>query len=123
MSVGRVEPDRGITREWTLKAAAAVAAVEAAALMAIIASGSYRAGPLLIAFLALKFPFCRALLRRRPGAWMALMLWEASGAVAALARPGLPVPERLIELTVSVGCMVLLGLATALFPSPTLPPR
>ncbi len=123
MSLGQSASGQGSTREWTLAAAAGLAALEATVLISVIALGSYPSGPLLIAFLALKYGFCWALLQRRAGAWMALMLWEASGAVAALARPGLPMPERLIELSVCIGCMVLLGLATPLFPSPRMPPR
>jgi len=125
MSLGHAASERGSTanREWTLPAAAGLAAVETTVLITIIALGSYPAGPVLIVFLALKYAFCWALLHRRPGAWMALMLWEASGAVAALARPGLPGAERIIELGVCVACMVLLGAATPLFPSPRMPPR
>jgi hypothetical protein len=108
-------------REWTLPAAAGLAALETTVLISVIAFGSYREGPLLIAFLALKYLFCWGLMRRRPGAWMALLLFEATTAFAALAKPGLPVYQRLLEESVSVGCIVLLSAAASLFPAPKLP--
>jgi hypothetical protein len=115
------EPPTG--REWTLMAAAGLAALETTALIAIIAFGSYRLGPFLIVFLALKYLFCWGLVHRRAGALMLLLLWEATGAVAALAKPGLPAAQRLLEVSAAVACLVLLSLASSLFPSPKLPPR
>jgi hypothetical protein len=109
------------SRAWTLPAVAGLAALETTVLISIIAFGSYRAGPTLIGFLALKYLFCLGLLHRRPGAWMALMLFEATAAVAALTKPGLPVYERTLEELISVTCIVLLAAAAALFPSPRLP--
>jgi hypothetical protein len=116
---GSGRPDR----EWTLPAAAGLAALETTILITVIAFGSYRAGPALIVFLACKYLFCWGLLRRRPGAWMALLLWEASGVLAALAKAGLPAIERLLEVSVAGACLVLLGAAASTFPSPELPPR
>jgi hypothetical protein len=106
-----------------LSAVAALAAAESTIGILVLALGSYPAAPLLITVLALKYIFCWGVVRRRPGAWMALLLWEASGAVAAIARHGLPVVERLAELAVAVTCIVLLGAATPLFPTPKMPPR
>jgi hypothetical protein len=108
-------------RAWTLPAVAGLAALETTILISVIAFGSYRAGPMLIAFLALKYVFCIGLLRRRPGAWMALLLFEVTAAGAALAKPGLPLYQRALEETISVTCIVLLAMATTLFPSPKLP--
>lgn len=108
-------------REWTLPAAAGLAALETTVLISVIAFGSYRAGPALIGFLALKLVFCWGALRRRPGAWMALLLFEATAAVTALTKPGLPTYERALEEIVSVTCIVLLAAAATLFPSPKLP--
>jgi hypothetical protein len=104
-------------------AAAGLAALETTVLITIIAFGSYRLGPFLIFFLAIKYLFCWGLVRRRPGALMLLLLWEATGAVAALAKPGLPAVQRLLEVTIAVCCLVLLTLASSLFPAPKLPPR
>jgi hypothetical protein len=112
-------PPLASNRAWTLAAAAGVAAAESTVLIAVIAFGSVRSGPVLIAALALKYPFCYALTRRRPGAWMALLLWEGTGLVAALAKPGLPVYQRLTELGLAGGCLVLLGMAASTFPTPT----
>lgn len=111
----------GTGREWTLPAAAGLAALETTVLISTIAFGSYRAGPALIAFLTLKYAFCLGLLRRRPGAWMALLLFEATTAVAALTKPSLPLYQRALEGTVSLACIVLLAAAAALFPAPKLP--
>ncbi len=109
-------------REWTLPAVAGLAALETTVLISVIAFGSYRAGPALIGFLALRYLFCWGLLRRLPGAWMALLLFEVTTAVVALTKPGLPIYERALEEAVSVGCIVLLAAAATLFPAPKLPP-
>lgn len=109
-------------REWTLTAVAWLAALESTVLIAVIALGSYRAGPLLIALLALKYVFIWGLLRRRPGAWLALLLFEGTTAFAAVAKPGLPMYERTLEESASLGCIVLLAAAAALFPTPKIPP-
>lgn len=108
-------------REWTLPAVAGLAALETTVLISVIAFGSYRAGPTLIVFLALKYLFCLGLVNRRPGAWMALLLFEATAAVAAVAKPGLPIYQRALEELISVTCIVLLAAAATLFPSPKLP--
>jgi hypothetical protein len=110
-------------REWALPAAAGLAALETTVLIAVIAFGSYRRAPALIGFLAVKYLFCWGLLGRRPGAWMALLLWEGTGVIAALAKPGLPAFERLLEVSLAGACLVLLGAAASTFPSPQLPPR
>jgi hypothetical protein len=96
--------------------------LETTVLISIIAFGSYRAGPALIGFLAVKYLFCWGLLHRRPGAWMALLLFEVTTAVSALTRPDLPIYQRALEEAVSLGCIVLLAASAALFPAPKLPP-
>jgi hypothetical protein len=108
-------------REWTVPVAAGLAALETTVLITVLAFGSYPAAPALIVFLALKYVFCLGLLRRRPGAWMALLLWEATGVFAALAKPGLPLVQRLLEVAVAGACLVLLGGAASTFPSRELP--
>jgi hypothetical protein len=113
---------RAAGREWTLAAAAGVAAVESTLLITVIAFGSVRSGPILIAAVALKYPFCYALTRHRPGAWLALLLWEGTGVLAALAKPGLPAYQRVVELALAGGCLVLLGAGASTFPSPTFGP-
>ncbi len=105
-----------------MPAVAGLCALETTVLISIIAFGSYRAGPALIGFLSLKYLFCWGLLHRRPGAWMALLLFEATTAVAALTKPGLPIYQRTLEEMVAVGCIVLLAASATLFPAPKLPP-
>jgi len=112
-------PSAAGNRAWTLAAAAGVGAAESTILIAVIAFGSVRSAPVLIAALALKYPFCYALTRHRPGAWMALLLWESTGLVTALAKPGLPVYQRVTELGLAGGCLVLLAMAASTFPTPT----
>jgi hypothetical protein len=113
-------PERG-GREWTLPAGAGLVALETTILISVIAFGSYRAGPALVGFLCLKYVFCWGLVRRRPGAWMALLLFEGTTAVVALAKPGLPIYERALEEILALGCIVLLAAAATVFPSPKLP--
>ena len=113
----------GSGREWTLAAAAGLAALETTVLITVIAFGSYRFAPILIVILAVKYIFCWGLLLRRPGAWVMLLLWEGTGLVVAVAKPGLPVLERSFEGAVALTCLVLLGAAASLFPSPGLPRR
>lgn len=85
-------------RAWTLPAAAGLAALEATALIAVLAFAGGRAAPLFVVMLATKFPFCLALLRRLHGAWFGLLLWELGGMLAALTAPRTPLPLRLLEL-------------------------
>lgn len=110
-------------RAWTLPAAAGLAALEATALIAVLAFGGGRAAPLLITLLALKFPFCLGLLRRLHGAWFGLLLWEFGGMLAASTAPGTPLLLRLLELVTAAAVTVLLFLAMPLFPDVRLPPH
>jgi len=110
-------------REWTLAAAAGLAALETTILITVLAFGSYRFAPLLVIFLAAKYVFCWGLLRRRPGAWMMLLLWEGTGLVAALTKPRLPLVERSFESLIALACLVLLVAAASVFPPPGLPRR
>ena len=108
-------------RAWTLPAAAALAALEATALITVLAFGGGRAASLLIPLLALKYPFCLAVLRRRPGAWFGLLLWETGGMLAALTAPRTALPLRLLELASASTVTALLLFATPLFPTVRLP--
>jgi hypothetical protein len=110
-----------IARPWTLPAAAWLAGGEAAVLIAALAlSGAPGAG-LWIVFLAVKFPFCWLLVRLRPGAYLALMVWELAGAVAAIGARGEAMAWRLLEVGVATAVMALLIASTPLFPSVRLP--
>lgn len=107
-------------REWTLPAAAALATLETTALIALLALQSPRWAPLAIAMLLVKYPFCYLVLRRSPGAFLGLMLWELAGVAAALVRPA-PLAVRLLELAVSAGVFALLIASIPLFPPVRLP--
>lgn len=108
-------------RPWTLPAAAWLAAAEAGALIAVLAVGGRLGAPLWIAFLAVKFPFCWLLARLRPGAYLALLVWELAGIVAAIGAEGTAVALRALEVAVAGAVMALLVASTPLFPSVRLP--
>ncbi len=113
----RAEP-----RPWTLPAAAGLATLETTALIAILLLRSPVWAPLAIAMLLVKFPFCYLVLRRSPGAFLGLMLWEVAGLAAAMVRPA-PAAVRLLELVVAATVLVLLIASIPLFPSVKLPER
>src|SRR5947207_7445237 len=79
--------DVATTRAWALPAAAGLAALEVTALITALALNAPRAAPLAIALLALKYPFCLGLLRRLPGAYLGIWLWEIADVSAAIAKP------------------------------------
>jgi len=109
-------------REWTLPAAAALAALEAVLLIAVIVFVGHRL-PVYAVFVAGKLPFCAWLLRRRAGAFFAVLLWEVSGVGVALLAPGVALPLRVLEIVVASTVLVLLWASAPLFPSPELPAR
>ena len=109
-------------RAWMLPAAAGLATLETTALIAILALRSPPWAPLAIAMLLVKYPFCYLALRRSPGAFLGLLLWEVAGAVAALGRPA-PAAVRLLEFAVATAVLVLLLASIPLFPSVKLPER
>lgn len=108
-------------RAWTLPAAAGLAALEATALIAVLAFNGGRAAPLLVPLLAVKYPFCIGVLHKRHGAWFGLLLWETGGMLAALTAPRTPLPLRLLELAVAATVATLLLFAAPLFPTVRLP--
>ena len=109
-------------REWTLPAAAALAALEAVLLIAVIVFVGHRL-PIYAVFVAAKLPFCLWLLRRRAGAFFAVLLWEVSGLGVALLAPGVALPLRVLEIAVASTVVALLWASAHLFPSPELPAR
>ena len=104
-------------RAWTLPAAAGLAALEATAIIAVIAFRGGRAAPLLVPMLAVKYPFCVLLLRRSHGAWFGLLLWELAGMLAAVTAPRTPLGLRFLELAVAAVVAGLLMAAAPLFPT------
>jgi hypothetical protein len=108
-------------RPWTLPAAAWLAATETAVLIAIVGLTREHAAPIVIAFLAVKFPFCWLLARLKPGAYLGLLVWELAGAVAALGARGTAVVFRLLEIGVAATVVGLVIASTPLFPPVRLP--
>jgi hypothetical protein len=109
-------------REWTLPAAAALAALEAVVLIAVIVFVGHRL-PVYALFLAAKFPFCVWLLRKRAGAFFALLLFEISGLGVALLAPSVALALRALEIVIASTVLGLLWASAPLFPSPELPTR
>ena len=107
----------------TLRAAAALAAVETTGLIVAVVARSGARVPLLLAALAVKYPFCALVLRRRAGAFMGLLLWEAAGAIGALAATRSPLELRLAVLAVAVTVIGLLIASASSFPETRLPER
>jgi hypothetical protein len=97
--------------------------VEVGVLVALLAArGALTAAPLRAVFLAVKLPFCWGALRRRPGAYLALWLWEFAAVGAALATSGALVPRGAVALLATT-VMVLLGRAVRAFPTVEFRPR
>jgi hypothetical protein len=108
---------------WTLPAAAGLAAVETTTLIAVLALRGSSAAPILIPFLAVKYPFCYLVLRRSPGALLGLLLWESAGVVTALTAPRTPGVLRVLELSLAIGVFALLAASVSLFPAVKLPEK
>ena len=103
---------------WTLTAAAALAAAEAVVLV-VLAVGR-DVSPPAIFFLGLKLVFCALVVRRRPGAFLALLLYEGFTVLVALVGTA-SLFVRLPLAASAAAVLVLLGRSAHLFPSPTLP--
>jgi hypothetical protein len=110
-------------RAWTIPAAAGLAALEATAIITVLIARGNRSAGFFVACSAVKYPFCVLLLRRRPGAWFALLLWELTGVFAAVVAPSIPVVLRLLELAMAGGVLALLAAGLSLFPRMELPER
>jgi hypothetical protein len=63
-----------------------------------------------------KVPFCALLMRRSPGAWLALVLWEFTGLFAGVVAPRVPVVLRVVEGSVAGSVLGLLVVSLPLFP-------
>jgi len=110
-------------REWTLPAAAGLAAVEATVAIAVLLFNGRTAAGVFILVLVTKYPVCWMLLRRQAWAWLALMLWELTVAFAAVVAPRIPLALRLVQLAFAATVVALLVLSTHLFPRAQLPRR
>lgn len=69
----------------------------------------------------MKFPFCYLVVRVKPGAYLALLVWELGAIVTALAAHGVAIVLRALEVGVAATVMGLLIASTPHFPSVTLP--
>lgn len=99
-----------------LELAVGAAALEVCVqIVVLIGRGVWSGAPLRIVFLAAKLPFCWLALRRHPGAFLALWLYEFIGVVAVFAVRGAVGPRIGGGIAAAV-VLVLLGRATAAFP-------
>ena len=99
-----------------LRIAVALAAVEAVVLLAVVAARGGRGWGLTTIFLLVKLVCCRGALRLSAGAFLALLLYEATTVVLGLAAGGWAL---LLTCTAAV-CVVLLVRSFRLFPEVTL---
>lgn len=108
-------------RQWTVAAAAALLSLEN---VAVIAGLLFRrhTSVVLLAVLLLKFPLCRALLQRRIGAAVVLILWESVTMLVALVNLSLAAPAQMaLFLSASAGS-TLVAMSLPLFaPTPSSP--
>jgi len=110
------ERDAAATATRCLEVALVVAVAEMIVQVAVLtARGAWSGAPLRIGFLLAKLPFCYFALRRRPGAYLAVWLYEFGGVVAALTVRGALGPRALTAALAGL-TMVLLGRAVSAFP-------
>ena len=109
-------------RSWTLPAVVGLLALENVAVVGSLLFVRH-APPLVVLFLLVKFPVCASLMRRRPGAFLFLTLWESSTLVIAVINPSLTWPARLALAGSAAGGLALLGASLPLFPPVELPGR
>lgn len=102
------------TRRLELAIGAAVAEV-VLQIIVLASRGAFGVAPLRIVFLAAKLPFCYRALRRRPGAFLAVWLWEVAALVAVGSTHG-AVLWRALTAVIACSVMVLLGRAVSAFP-------
>ena len=99
-----------------LKLAVSAALVEVTLqIVVLIASGTLTGAPLRVAFLAAKVPFCWLTAQRRPGAYLAVWVYEIAAVAAAVGVRG-PALTRIAFGVGAVLVMVLLGRASSAFP-------
>jgi len=108
-------------RDWTLPVAAALGALEATVAIAAILFRGHRSAGALVVFLAVKYPLCWWLLRRRAAAWFAMLLWEGTVVFAVVFAPRIAIGFRLVEGGLAAAVIGLLAMSARLFPSPELP--
>ncbi len=102
------------TRRLEVAVGAAVAEVLVQAAL-LVAGGALGGAPLRVVFLSAKLPFAWLTLRRRPGAYLGLWLYEIAAVIAAIGAPG-AAGTRVAFVLGAVVVMVLLGRAVCAFP-------
>jgi len=108
-------PSAPMERAWVVPAAVGVLALENIALLsALLVAGRAPAGVEVGLFA--KFPLCIGLLQRRPGAFLALTLWESFLVVLGLANPSLSLLARMAVIAGGVSGLTLLALSLPMFP-------
>jgi len=110
-------------REWTLPAAAGLAALEVTVTISVLLYNSHLGRPVFLFVLALKYPVCWMLLRRQAWAFLAILLWEFTVAFAAVFAPSINLALRGVELAFAGSVVALLFSSTHLFPRAQLPRR
>ncbi|MEY2396880.1 MAG: hypothetical protein QOJ00_54 [Actinomycetota bacterium] len=99
-----------------LELALVVAVAEVALQIAVLtARGAWSGAPLRIGFLAAKLPFCYFAWHRRPGAYLAVWLFEFGAVIAASVVHGALLP-RIGFGVIAMVTMVLLGRGAGAFP-------
>ncbi|MBA3653135.1 MAG: hypothetical protein H0W70_02960 [Actinobacteria bacterium] len=106
---------------WTLAAAAWVAALETGLLIAALAVRGSNGAGFYIILLAVKFPFCWLVVQRRPGPFLALLVWELAAVAIAAAASGTAVALRFVEVAMAATALALLVASTPQFPAVRLP--
>ena len=109
--------------ERALRAAAGLAAVEAVVLGAVVVARGHPSTTAVVVVLAAKLLFCRGVLRRRPGSFLALVLYEGVTVLFAVAATGVAVAGRVLAGAGALTVLGLLGRSARLFPSPPVPRR
>ena len=104
-------------RQWTVAGAAALLSLEN---VAVICGLLYRAhtSVVLLGFLVLKFPLCRALLRLRLSAAAILILWESMTMLVALVNLSLAPPAQVALFVSASAGSTLIALSLPLFAAP-----
>ena len=101
-------------RQWTVAGAAALLSLEN---VAVIGGLLFRAHTsfVLIGFLLLKFPLCRALLRLRLSAAAILILWESMTMLVALVNLSIAPPAQVALFVSASAGSTLIALSLPVF--------
>lgn len=104
-----------------LPAAGALAAVETALLLFVMLTREGEGGGFWALTLSVKLVFCWGVVRRSPGSFLALLVYEGAALLFAVTAGGASAPVRATVALLAATVLGLLGASAHLFPSPTLP--